>query len=218
LGCGDYFVYCNHQNDSLSFDSKTNGFHAKNDSLAAESTSHSEKYGHDKQKMNQKIMELYSEEKASPYSGCLPLLVQLPILWIFYKALFDLTARASTDPSFEFLGFNITQTYGLALDYHLILPIIAAVTTYLMTKVSMANTPQTATNNTNNQMAASAQQTQKIMLYIMPLFMAYIVITLPSGLGIYIVTMNIVSILQTLYIYKVLLNREEKKAKLKAEQ
>jgi len=179
------------------------------------------KYGYDKQKMNQKIMELYSKEKANPYSGCLPLLVQIPILYIFYRSLFELTARASNDPSFHFLGFNITETYGLTLDYHLLLPIVAGVTTYLMTKVSMANSPKpemNPMNNKKNNVAASAEQTQKIMLYIMPLFMAYIVISLPSGLGIYIVTMNIVSILQTIYIYKVLFKREEKKAKLNTEQ
>jgi YidC/Oxa1 family membrane protein insertase len=177
------------------------------------------KYGHDKQKMNMKVMELYSQEKASPYAGCLPLLVQLPILLIFYRALFNLTARASNDPSFQFLGFNITETYGLTLDYHLLLPIIAGVTTYFMTKVSMANSPKPmVANDKKNNVAVSAEQTQKIMLYVMPLFMAYIVLSLPSGLGIYIVTMNIVSILQTIYIYKVFFKREEKKAKLKAEQ
>jgi len=178
------------------------------------------KYGYDKQKMNMKVMELYSQEKASPYAGCLPLLIQLPILLIFYRALYNLTARASNDPSFQFLGFNITETYGFTLDYHLLLPIIAGVTTYFMTKVSMANSPKpvVANDKKKDNIAASAEQTQKIMLYVMPLFMAYIVLSLPSGLGIYIVTMNIVSILQTIYIYKVLFKREEKKAKLKAEQ
>jgi len=173
------------------------------------------KYSYDKQKLNQKIMELYSQEKASPYAGCLPILIQLPILWVFYKTLYALTARASGDPSFWFLGFNITETYGLAFDFHLILPILAMVTTYYMTKVSMSNTPKVTDNSSS--LGASAEQTQKMMLYIMPFFMAYIIITLPSGLGFYIVTMNIMSILQTVYIYKVVLKRQENKAKLKTE-
>jgi YidC/Oxa1 family membrane protein insertase len=80
------------------------------------------------------------------------------------------------------------------------LPLIAALTTYLMTKVTMMMNP---TPSGSDGIAASAQQTQKIMLYIMPFFLAYIVITLPSGLGLYIVTMNIMSILQTIYIHKV---------------
>jgi len=176
------------------------------------------KYGNDKQKMNQKVMELYSEENASPYSGCLPLVVQLPILWVFYRTLYDFSKHPNaSDPSYTFLGFNITQTYGLGLDYHLILPIIAAVTTYFMSKVSMATAPKKNPNASAGGMAASAEQTQKIMLIIMPFFMAYIVVTLPSGLGIYIVTMNIVSILQTIYINKVLLKKQQAKSEAKAE-
>ncbi len=160
------------------------------------------KYGNDKQKLNQKVMELYSKEKANPYAGCLPILVQLPILWAFYQTLFKFPY--GNDASVWFLGFNITQPYGFALSYHLLLPIIAALTTYLMTKVSTATTPK------SDSAPAGAEQTQKFMLIFMPFFLAYIVATVPSGLGIYIVTMNVMSILQTIYINKKLLAEKEK--------
>lgn len=160
------------------------------------------KYGNDKQKLNQKVMELYSKEKVNPYAGCLPILVQLPILWALYQTLFKFPY--GTDESVWFLGFNITQAYGFALSYHLILPIIAALTTYLMTKVSTATTPK------SDSAPAGAEQTQKFMLIFMPFFLAYIVATVPSGLGIYIVTMNVMSILQTIYINKKLLAEKEK--------
>ncbi|HHV64001.1 MAG TPA: YidC/Oxa1 family membrane protein insertase [Peptococcaceae bacterium] len=157
------------------------------------------KYGHDKAKLNQKIMELYSKEKVNPYAGCLPILVQLPILWAFYRTLYEMPKTLGlqgNEPSVQFLGFNITQTYGFALDYHLLLPILAGVTTYLMSKVSMATSPKTGS------VPSSAEKTQKMMLLFMPFFLAYIVASLPSGLGIYILTMNIVSIFQTIYINK----------------
>lgn len=154
------------------------------------------KYGKDKQKMNQKVMELYSKEKVSPYAGCLPILVQLPILWAFYRTLFQFPY--GNDASVWFLGYNITVAYGLGLNYHLLLPLLAGATTYLMTKVSMATNPTSSKGSA----PAGAEQTQKFMLIFMPFFLAYIVATVPSGLGIYILTMNVVSILQTIYINK----------------
>lgn len=160
------------------------------------------KYAHDKQKMNQKVMELYSKEQVNPYAGCLPILVQLPILWAFYQTL--LKFPYGNDSSAWFLGYNLTVSYGLGLNYHLLLPLLAGATTYLMTKV----TAVTSTNKSSNA-PAGAEQTQKFMMIFMPFFLAYIVATVPSGLGLYIITMNVVSILQTVYINKKLLAETE---------
>jgi YidC/Oxa1 family membrane protein insertase len=168
------------------------------------------KYGNDKQKLNQKVMELYSKEQVNPYAGCLPILIQLPILWAFYRTLFQLPTTLGlqgNEPSVWFLGYNITVAYGFPLSYHLLLPLLAGASTYLMTKVS------TATNPNAGSAPSGAEQTQKFMLLFMPLFLAYIVGTLPSGLGLYIVTMNIMSIFQTIYINKKL---SSEKAKAKA--
>jgi len=65
-----------------------------------------------------------------------------------------------------------------------------------MTKVTSATTPK------SSGAPAGAEQTQKFMLLFMPIFLAYIVATVPSGLGLYIVTMNLMSIAQTVYINK----------------
>ena len=45
------------------------------------------KYANDKDKLNQKTMELYRKEKVSPMAGCLPMLISLPILWIMFSAM-----------------------------------------------------------------------------------------------------------------------------------
>jgi YidC/Oxa1 family membrane protein insertase len=168
------------------------------------------KYGKNKEKLNQKMMELYTKEKVNPYAGCLPILVQLPILWAFYQTLFRFPY--SNDSTIWFLGFDITKAYGFSLDYHLLLPIIAAATTYIMTKVSTATNPSmnAAKDAKPGTPQATAQQTQKFMFVVMPFFMAYIVATLPSGLGIYIITMNVVSMLQTVYINKKLAAEKQK--------
>ncbi|RNC28953.1 MAG: Membrane protein insertase YidC [Candidatus Dichloromethanomonas elyunquensis] len=166
-------------------------------------------YSHDKQKLNQKIMELYNKEQVNPYTGCLPVVIQLPILWAFYRMLYQFPQTLGlqgSEPSVWFLGFNIMKAYGLTLSYHLILPIFAAVTTYLMTKVS------TPTNPSSGSAPSSTEQTQKFMVMFMPFFLAYIVVTLPSGLGFYIVTMNVMSVLQTIYINRKLKADKEKAA------
>jgi len=72
-----------------------------------------------------------------------------------------------------------------ARDPYYILAVLAALTTYYQSKLSSVN-PQ--------------DPTQKSMLYIMPLFMAWIAATLPAGLPLYWVTFNILGILQQLYV------------------
>jgi YidC/Oxa1 family membrane protein insertase len=69
-----------------------------------------------------------------------------------------------------------------------ILPILAAATTYLQTKVSSS--------------MPSTDPTQKTMLYIMPLVFGYFSSTVPAGLALYWVTMNVVTILQQMFINK----------------
>jgi len=143
-----------------------------------------EKHKNNKEKANAAVMEFYKENKINPMGGCLPLLIQMPIFFALYYAL--LKFQYGSDPStYTFLLFDLTKTYGFTLSYHLILPIFAGATTYLQTKLTNPNT---------------SDPTQKTMLYIMPVFFAYISATVPAGLALYWVTMNVVSIFQQLYI------------------
>ncbi|MDD2233348.1 MAG: YidC/Oxa1 family membrane protein insertase [Desulfitobacteriaceae bacterium] len=142
------------------------------------------KYKNQPDKANAAVMEMYKKHNANPMGGCLPLLVQLPIFWALYKTLYNFNIDSSQA---YFLWFDLTQKCGVSNDLF-ILPILAAVTIYLQTKVSstmVANDP-----------------TQKTMLYIMPLIFGYFASTVPAGLSLYWVTMNCVTILQQLYINK----------------
>ena len=155
------------------------------------------KYKNNKEKANAAVMELYKEHKVNPMGGCLPIVVQLPIFWALYSTLLHFQ-YGSNPAAYSFLFFDLTKTYGFAPSYHLILPLFAAATTYLQTKVTSPN--------------ASTDPTQKTMLYIMPVFFAYISATVPSGLALYWVTMNVVSILQQLYINHRLANQNKSAA------
>ena len=155
------------------------------------------KHKNNKEKANAAVMELYKEHKVNPMSGCLPIIVQLPIFYALYRTLLHFQ-YGSNPAAYSFLFFDLTKIYGFTLSYHLILPIFAAATTYLQTKVTNPS--------------ASTDPTQKTMLYIMPVFFAYISATVPSGLALYWVTMNVVSILQQLYINRSLASQKKSAA------
>lgn len=137
------------------------------------------KYKDEPQKSQAAIMELYKEYNVNPMSGCLPIVIQLPIFWSLYSALLHFPYGNAA--SAHFIWFNLTQK-----DPFFILPVLAAATTFLQTKVSSPN--------------AATDPTQKMMLYFMPLMFGYISASVPAGLALYWVTMNIVSILQQLII------------------
>jgi len=159
------------------------------------------KYKNNPEKLNQETMELYKKHNLNPAGGCLPLLVQLPIFWALYRTLFSFN-NYITDPSQAmFLGFNITE------NGNLVLAILAGATTFLQTKLTTASNPAMKAQN-NSGKPDPTQSTQKMMLYFMPLFMAYITWTVPSGLGLYFFTMNIVSVFQQLYINRKLNNEQ----------
>lgn len=154
-----------------------------------------EKYKNDREKANAAVMQLYKDNNVNPMSGCLPILIQLPIFWGLYSTLRNFPYGNKAASSHWFLGFDLTRVYGFTLSYQIILPLLAALTTYLQTKLTNPN--------------ASTDPTQKTMLYIMPVFFAYISATVPSGLALYWVTMNVVSILQQLYINHKLANEKK---------
>lgn len=165
------------------------------------------KYKSEPEKMNAKVMEIYKENSVNPASGCLPLVIQLPIFWALYSTLSHFNNYISDPSQAQFLWFNLTERGSLSDPTSFILPILSAGTTFLQTKLTSATSPMG-----DNPNAAAMASTQKTMLYVMPFFMGYITYTVPSGLGLYFVVMNVVSVLQQLYINHKLEKEKEKTA------
>ena len=137
-----------------------------------------EKYKDNPQMMQQKIGELYKEAGVNPLAGCLPLLIQMPILMgMFYALQGD---AYSGTPSFLWLA-SLSEP-----DPHYILPVLSALSTWFVQK-------QTSTE-TNQQM--------KIMMIVMPIFIGWISLNFASGLVLYWVTMNLVQIVQQWWMYR----------------
>lgn len=161
------------------------------------------KYKNNPEKLNKEMVELYQKHNVNPMGGCLPILVQLPIFYVLYRTLFNFSNYIGDPSQAMFLGFDITQ------NHNIILAILTGATTFIQVKVSTAMNPPMTQNNKKSNQPDPAQTTQKTMLYIMPVFMAYISYTVPSGLALYFFTMNIVTILQQIYINRKLDKEQE---------
>lgn len=132
-----------------------------------------DKYKDNPQMMQQKLATLYKDAGVNPIAGCLPMLIQMPILMGMYYALFNFD-YGGAEPSFLWLP-SLSQT-----DPTYVLPVLSALTTFLQSKMSMTEV--------NSQ--------SRVIMIVMPLFIGWISLNFPSGLVLYWVTMNIVQIAQ----------------------
>lgn len=141
-----------------------------------------ERYRDTPEKMQAETMKLYKENKVNPFGGCLPLLVQMPFLIAFYQALvhfkYSVTAHA------VFLWITAATTLSKP-DPTYLLPILAGITTFIQQKLSTMDTKD---------------PTQRTMLIFMPLMIAWMATKFAAGLALYWVVLNILSILQQMWI------------------
>jgi YidC/Oxa1 family membrane protein insertase len=138
-----------------------------------------EKYGKDRQAMGLEMMALYKKHKVNPASGCWPMLVQIPIFFAMYKVILQ---------SFEFrqaeLGFWIHDMS--TKDPYFVLPIIMGATMILQQRMN----PQ------------PMDETQKMVMNVMPIAFTALFLFFPSGLVLYWLTNNVLSITQQAIIMK----------------
>ena len=132
-----------------------------------------EQYAHDRQKMNQAMMELYKTEKINPLGGCFPILVQIPVFIALYWVL--LAAIELRHAPFVLWIRDLS-----ALDPYYVLPILMTITMVLQTKMNpVPPDPVQA-------------QVMKFMPYVFSIFFFFF----PAGLVLYWLVNNILSILQ----------------------
>jgi YidC/Oxa1 family membrane protein insertase len=176
-----------------------------------------EKYKNDKEKMNQKLMELYKEHNYNPASGCLPALIQMPILFaLFYviqnpvKYVFlDADVYAGIAKNFWWLtdlgkpemSATLIRVAGFGVP---ILAVLSAATTYYQMK--MISAPKAKTEKGKEDTAA---QTQSMMTNIMPIMFGWITLSVPAGLALYWVAGNVFTIIQQYFMMKPQLAKKE---------
>lgn len=141
--------------------------------LTPKMTAIRERHKEDPQKMNQAMMELYKTEKVNPLGGCLPLLIQTPV----FMALYSVVLASVELRNAPWLGW----IHDLSTpDPFLILPILMAVSMFVQTKLN----------------PAPADPMQARMMMIMPLVFSVMFFFFPSGLVLYWVVNNVLSIAQ----------------------
>ena len=147
-----------------------------------------EKHAKDPQKLNKATMALYKEEGVNPMGGCLPMLIQMPLLFALFQVfrstielrgepfMLWITDLSAPDTLLEIGGFPIN-----------ILPLLMAVSMFIQQKM-------------NPTAGGAGAGQQKSMMYFMNIFFIFIFYRLPSGLNLYYTLFNVLTILQQKYL------------------
>lgn len=160
----------------------------------------------DKAKQAEETMKLYREAGINPASGCLPLLIQLPILIALYRVfLAELTpetyemlysfVQAPSTIAFDFLGVNLKEP---SLRFGL----LAGIGQFIQMKW-LSPTPQ-PTPGANEDAAAMMASMQKNMMYIFPVMTVFIALQLPAALSLYWAVSTLFGMLQQLLLKRTL--------------
>jgi len=165
-----------------------------------------EKYKNDKEKQAQATMELYQKAKINPFSGCLPVLIQLPILWALYRVFWQgfqaeqMKYLYSFVPHPGIINPNFLGIINLSQP-NMYLAVLAGILQFVQTKTAA---PKAQKQNTSGKdaMAQMGRMMQKQMLYIFPVITVMILWRLPSALGLYWLVTIIFSIIQQYLIFK----------------
>ncbi len=140
-----------------------------------------EKYKDDKERLNQEMMQIYKTYKINPAGGCVPMLLQIPVFIALYEALLS-AIELRHAPFITYLPFthHIWLADLSAKDPYYITPLIMGITMFIQQKMSpTAGDPMQA----------------KLML-LMPVALTFLFLNFPSGLVLYFITNNVLSIIQ----------------------
>lgn len=155
------------------------------------------KYQNNPEKLNLEMQKLYKIYGVNPMGGCLPLLLQLPIIYGLFGAL-----RSPLDyvfqnlPAAEANAIISEQWFWIPNlanpDPYYILPILCVLFTYISQKFTMS-VSQTPENQ---------QSSQKMMLYIMPLMIGFFAMSMPAGISLYWVIQNVFTFFQQFFMLR----------------
>ena len=148
-----------------------------------------ERHKNDRQKLNQEMMKLYKHHGASPLGGCLPILLQMPILFTLFFVFLN---------TIEFRGVPFLWLPDLSLaDPLLIIPLVMGGSMFALSKIGQIGVPPNP-------------QT-KMMVYVMPVVFTVLFLQFSSGLNLYYATSNITSLPQQWMVARERLRRAHKK-------
>lgn len=148
--------------------------------IQPELTKVKEKYKNDPQRMQQETMALFKKNGANPIGGCLPMILQMPIFFAFYRVLYNAVELVDAP-------FMLWITDLSSKDPYYVLPILMAAAMFFHQKL----TPTT-----------TVDPTQKKIMMFMPVIFALFMKDFPAGLTLYIFVSTVVAMLQQVLVYK----------------
>jgi len=145
-----------------------------------------------KEQQTKQMMELYKEHKTNPFSGCLPLIVQLVFLIAIYQVLIKISSNGLSVDTSQLYSFvanpgKINQFFIYIVDLtkpNIVIAALAAIAQYFQTKMLMKQQPQVAKKDDSGK-PDMAQMMSKQMLYLGPFLTLFIGIKFPAGLALY---------------------------------
>jgi YidC/Oxa1 family membrane protein insertase len=138
-----------------------------------------EKHKNDRDAMNRAVMELYKTHKVNPLGGCLPMVVQIPVFFGLYRALmYSIELRHAP--------FYLWITDLSAKDPYYVTPLIMGATMFIQQKMTPTN----------------MDPVQAKMMLMLPVVFTFMFLNFPSGLVIYWLVNNVLTIAQQMYINK----------------
>ena len=198
------------------------------------------KHRDDRQKLNEEVMKFYKENNINPMSGCLPLILQMPVFFVLYRTLYELLNRApygydmgaaaarsangvnggvferfgyfqpkhldtssrlytdlSNSREMRSFGINLAESAQKAFSSGIVKALPFLVLVLAVTATSYYQQRQIAGRNPA---AAAANPQQQMLMKIMPLFFAFISLTLPAGIVVYFLVSNLFRIAQQGFI------------------
>ncbi|MBQ0723790.1 MAG: membrane protein insertase YidC [Cycloclasticus sp.] len=148
-----------------------------------------ERYGDDKQKLNQAMMELYKTEKINPLGGCFPILIQIPVFIALYWVLLESVDMRQAP-------FMLWMDNLSAPDPYFILPVVYGITMFLQQRLN----------------PAPVDPMQKKMMQMLPIMFTGFFAFFPSGLVLYWIVNNVLTIIQQTFIMKKIESAAKKQA------
>ncbi len=167
----------------------------------------------DAMKKQQETMALYKKAGVSPMGGCLPMLLQMPILWAMFR-FFPASIELRQQPFLwaeDLSAYDDIISWGtsiLGMDHISLFALLMAVSMFFYSKIMQT---QTTPGNDPN-----AKMMQAMSLYMMPIMMFFICNNLSSGLSYYYLLSNLITMLETFIIRKWVVDPDEVVAKVKA--
>lgn len=174
-----------------------------------------EKHKNDSQRLQKETMALYKEHGVNPAAGCLPVIIQLPVIWALYYVLQHVVTFKLSEinhqvyvSSFHLVHIWNTSFFGLSLGAKpaqliahvgpaiLLIPLLTGVLQFIQTKMMFVQQPATTVKGKDDKQQDFAAAFQSQSLYVFPVMIAFFSYTFPVGLSLYWNTFTIFGIIQ----------------------